>query len=238
MIRRRLGQHYLVDQTVVRMVLDKAAICPGERVLEIGTGKGALTEKLAEVSSTLEGYEIDDSNYKETLRRVGGRNVTVHLGDAFLRKPDFDVLVSSLPYSESAEFVEWISQVEYDRAVVILQKDFVQKLQSPPGNRDYRAVSAIAQISSEIELVGKIPRDAFSPPPKVDSVLVSLKPKKRMPPGQISELKRLFSLRRRVLSGALAELGLPGVARSLGARRVYSLTPDEICEICPPRRPG
>ncbi len=233
MKRRRLGQHYLVDQSVVRMIVGQAAIGPGERVLEIGTGKGVLTEKLAGVSSKLEGYEIDPDNYRETRRRAKGRNVTIHLGDAFLANPKFDVLVSSLPYSESAEFVEWISQIQYDRAIVVLQRDFVEKLQSTPGNREYRAVSAIAQISSEFKMVKAIRRSAFGPPPKVDSVLVSITPKNRMSATQISDVKRLFSLRRRVVSAALAELGFPSPRQEYGTRRVYSLTPDEICEICP-----
>ena len=132
MKRRRLGQHYLVDESVVKRMVSLAGINVGERVLEIGTGRGALTVKLARVATSLEGYEVDPENCALTEAAVGGK-VRIHLADAFEASPEFDVLVSSLPYSRSAAFVEWISKPRYDRAVVILQEDFVRKITAPPG---------------------------------------------------------------------------------------------------------
>ncbi len=159
MKRRRLGQHYLVDAEVVARMVDGAGIRPGEKVLEIGTGKGVVTKALAGLGAEVEAFEVDRENYAETLRALGEASVRVHLGDAFEQRPTFDVLVSSLPYSESSRFVEWISGLEYDRAVVLLQEDFVRKLLAPPGSRDYKAVSALAQISSKAVVLSKVGRD-------------------------------------------------------------------------------
>ncbi len=232
MKRHSLGQHYLVDPEVVRKMISSARLEGHESVLEIGTGRGVLTEELVGLCSKLDGYEIDPENYRETLARVGGKNASIHLADVFKERPLFDVLVSSLPYSRSLDFIEWISQAEYDRAVVLLQEDFVRKILSPPGSRDYRAVSAMAQISSRIRVVERVGRDAFQPPPKVSSVLASIQPKVRLSEQQVLCIKRLFSLRRKEVASALALLGMADSRRGYGRRRVYSLAPEEVYEIC------
>lgn len=235
MKRRRLGQHYLVDGQTIRNLIDLARIKPTEKVLEIGTGKGALTRHLAVVCGTLEAYEVDEENYLATSKSVKAENVVVHLGDVFRQRPRFDVLVSSLPYSESATFVEWLAVAVFDRAVVVLQRDFVDKLLTPPGSRDYRAVSAIAQISCEIHQLARVRRDAFSPPPRVDSVVASFTPRFRMTEEEISNVKRLFSLRRRQIDSALAEVGIENDGQGYGHRRVYSLSPLEVHRLCLPK---
>ncbi|MGD0477244.1 MAG: rRNA adenine N-6-methyltransferase family protein [Nitrososphaerales archaeon] len=232
MSRQRLGQHYLTDRRVVDKIIASANIQPDERVLEIGTGRGVLTRELMRLGAGLEAYEVDRGNRTATLEVLGAARAIIHLGDAFKETPCFDVLVSSLPYSRSATFVEWISQVEYDRAVVLLQEDFVHKALAAPGTRDYRAMSAIAQISSEIEVLMKVGRESFLPPPKVNSLLISVKPKRRMAGAEISKVKLLFSLRRRQVVSAMAKLGMAQPETDYGKRRVYSLTPEEVLEIC------
>ena len=231
MRRRKLGQHYLVDPEVIEEMVSAAEIRPSESVVEIGTGRGALTERLVGLGKSLEGYEVDSGNYQKTLAKVGKGRATLHLADAFEARPTFDVLVSSLPYSRSLDFVEWISQRKYDRAVVLLQEDFVDKLLSPPGSRDYRAVSAIAQISSSIMEIGRVSRAAFDPPPRVNSLLLSVRPILSLSEPEIVRIKRLFSLRRREVSSVLAELKMKPEPR-YGRRRVYSLSPQEVHGIC------
>jgi 16S rRNA (adenine1518-N6/adenine1519-N6)-dimethyltransferase len=231
MKRRRLGQHYLVDGGVVESMVRHAQIEKGDRVLEIGTGRGVLTGKLTGLGKSLEAYEVDEQNYEATKASLSGVRVSLHLGDGFEARSKFDVLVSSLPYSESATFVKWLARSSYKRAVVVLQEDFVDKITTPPGSRDYRAISAISQISSEARVIEKVGRQAFSPPPKVNSVVVMFLPKRRIREQEVANVQRLFSLRRRKVDSALSELemGSPG---TFGDRRVYSLTPDEVHGIC------
>jgi 16S rRNA (adenine1518-N6/adenine1519-N6)-dimethyltransferase len=232
MRRRRLGQHYLVDGNVVRQMLEVASIQDDEKVLEIGTGRGVLTIELARLGRSFEGYEIDRENYEATVKLVGD-GLRIHLGDAFGHRPRFDVLVASLPYSRSSAFVEWLSQLPYHRAVVLLQEDFVRKAVAQPGSRDYRAVSAISQLSSSMQVVGRVARNSFSPPPRVNSVIVLVRPLSRLSSAEISNVKRLFSLRRRTVTSALAELGMAG--EGYGSRRVYSLLPAEVHALCAPK---
>jgi 16S rRNA (adenine1518-N6/adenine1519-N6)-dimethyltransferase len=158
MKRRRLGQHYLVDDREIEKILEFARIKATERVLEIGTGQGALTKKLSGLGASFLGYEVDEENYEVTLGAVRGTGAEIVRADAFGQGPKFDVLVASLPYSESASFVRWLSGRKFDRAVVVLQKDFLEKITAAPGERDYRGISAVSQIAFEVEVLGKVGR--------------------------------------------------------------------------------
>ena len=231
MKRRSLGQHYLVDPEVISRVVELAEIRPSDRVLEIGTGKGALTRELAGLGAGFEGYEVDKRNYEETLAAVRENEASVYLGDAFEQRRSFDVLVSSLPYSESARFIGWLCGADFERAVVVLQEDFVRKITARPGARDYRGISALAQIAFDIRMKEKVNRRSFSPQPRVNSVIVSFSPKLLVSEAEAANVMRLFSLRRRQVDSALTELGMEG-AGGYGRRRVYSLTPEEVHELC------
>lgn len=235
MKRRSLGQHYLVDPGVIHTIVELAQIRPSDRVLEIGTGKGALTRELAGLGARFEGYEVDRRNYDETIASVKESEAQIHLGDAFKQWPSFDVLVSSLPYSESARFIEWICGADFERAIVVLQEDFVRKIMAHPGARDYRGISALAQIAFDIKVLEKVNRKSFSPQPRVNSVIVLFTPKLLVSEAEAAKVMRLFSLRRRQVDSALSELGMEG-AGGHGRRRVYSLTPEEVLELC--RVPG
>lgn len=226
--RRSLGQHYLVDGSVVDLIVRASGIQPGERVLEIGTGKGALTLRLGELSTHLEAFEVDETNFAAT-KALGIRGLRLHLADVFATSPDFDVLVSSLPYSESSNFVEWLSGTTYDRAVVVLQKDFVEKLMSKPGVDKYRALSVISQISSVIKVIRVIGRESFSPPPKVFSVVAEIRPRAKLSRAQTRFIKLLFSQRRRKLSTAFKNLNLETgpIGGELLVKRVQDVSPLE-----------
>ena len=233
--RRSLGQHYLIDPSVIRLMVETSGVREHERLLEIGTGRGVLTRELGGLLSRhFEAFELDEDNYVAT-RELGITGLDLHLGDAFSERPVFDVLVSSLPYSESSNFVEWLSKLRYDRAVVMLQKDFVEKLMAKPGSDRYRAVSVISQLSSEISIVRDVGRESFDPPPRVSSVLVTMRPRAVITPHRIRIIKMLFSQKRKTLTGAMRRLGLrrrrrsmPEVGPELRSQRVQKLSVGEI----------
>jgi 16S rRNA (adenine1518-N6/adenine1519-N6)-dimethyltransferase len=114
---------------------------------------------------------------------------------------------------------------------VLLQEDFVEKITAPPGARNYRGISALTQISFDVNILDKVGAKSFSPSPKVSSAMVSFVPRLRIPRAEASEIMRLFSLRRRQIDSALAELGMRG-GGGHGKRRVYSLGPEEVHELC------
>jgi len=230
-----LGQHYLTDPAVVSSMIGLAAIQHGERVLEIGTGRGALTRRLVGLTASLEGYEIDKESYEELKRELGSASLALHNGDAFKSSQEFDVLLSSLPYSESSHFVEWLSRRRYDRAVVLLQRDFATKITAPPGSPFYRAVSVISQASANVEIVSDVGRSSFAPPPRVNSCLVTMKWRRSLSGEQTAMIKRIFSQKRRTVKAALKSLGLaaPASAPALEENvplqcRVNSLRPESV----------
>ncbi len=226
--RRALGQHYLTDSSVAERMVDLAAIERRHRVLEIGTGRGALTARLAGLSDHLEAFELDEGNYLVT-RESGLDGVELHLGDAFAESREFDILVSSLPYSESSRFVEWLSRHRYERAVVLLQRDFVDKLLTKPGQDAYRAISVISQLSAEVRPDLLVPRGCFVPQPRVSSVVVVMTPRSTLSPGEIGLVKKLFSQRRRKLVSALKQLhlGFKNLDAGRLSTRVQDLSPSD-----------
>jgi 16S rRNA (adenine1518-N6/adenine1519-N6)-dimethyltransferase len=214
-------------------MLALARIRPGERVLEIGTGRGALTRELARVVPGLVGYELDKESF-EALKGELPPDVSLHHGDAFTASPEFDVLLSSLPYSESSNAVEWLARRRYDRAVLLLQRDFAEKLTAVPGSPSYRAVSVISQVSSETKIVSYVPRDSFDPPPRVNSCIVTTRFVRTLTDAEILMIKRIFSQRRKTVKAALRSLGLEPPPSALEDRdvllqcRVGSLRPDSV----------
>ena len=233
MRRKRLGQHYLIDEDVVRRMVSLAEVAPTDRVLEIGTGRGELTRHLVRLGAGFEGYEIDRENHAATMVALKGTGGRVHLADAFKQAPRFDVLVSSIPYSESSSFVLWLSGMDFERSVVLLQEDFARKLTASPGDRDYRGISALAQVAFDIRIEGRVDRRSFAPQPRVNSSVALILPRRRVSKDEASRVIRLFSLRRRRVDSALAELGMKW-GHPQGERRVNSLTPEEVHEICGP----
>jgi len=232
--RHALGQHYLNDPAVADRIIGLAKVRPGEHVLEIGTGRGALTKKLVRLTDYVEGYEIDKDNYEQLEQEIGG-SAKLNNRDAFDSSPDFDVLVSTLPYSESSRFVEWLSQRFYNRAIVVVQRDFAKKITAAPGSEAYRAVSVISQVSAEVKIVGDVYRDSFDPPPRVNSCIVTMRWHRTLTPEQTAMIKRIFSQKRKTVKAALNSLGLeaPPSAPAPGQNdllqcRVGSLRPESV----------
>ncbi len=231
--RKRLGQHYLVDDGVVKWILQEISGGEKQRILEIGTGRGTLTYELCRITRNLQAYEIDRANYELTKKIVEGFPwVKLEFGDAFSEETEFDVLISSLPYSESSRFVEWLSLKSFSKAIVILQEDFVSKLMARPGGRNYRAISVIAQCSFMMEVVKRIERSSFEPQPRVNSLLVAIRPTARLDGDVIAMIKKLFSVKKRKLGAALKVLRMSskGIASDL-ERRVYEMEPNELREV-------
>jgi 16S rRNA (adenine1518-N6/adenine1519-N6)-dimethyltransferase len=232
--RKKLGQHYLIDIDTISKIIEIATIKKNERVLEIGTGKGALTSELSKTEAQIEAYEIDRKNYlftKEKIRNI--RSIRLHHKDAFKVNPQFDVLVASLPYSRSSTFIEWLSKQDYDRVIVVLQEDFVRKITSHPGTKNYRAISIISQISSQVDIKGRIGRSSFYPQPKVNSFIVMVKLKLRLSNFEILMIKKLFSLKRKKLKTALKnlDLNITYMTSEELEQRIWLMPSDKIYEI-------
>ncbi len=213
--RRRisLGQHMLASDLAADKLVAVCNLSRGERVLEIGTGLGILTRRLAEKSAFVKSFEIDDHFYEFAKKSLSTyQNVEVVKGDAFEHELDevFDICVTSLPYSQSLRFVRWLALNcrFFKRSVVIVQLEFANKLVSDPGIPSYRAISVVAQISFEIQKLFPIGKTDFDPPPRVASQVLGLSLNDRLEQpffnkNSIHVLDQLFSFRGRRLSSAV-----------------------------------
>ncbi len=241
--RHRLGQHILNSDSVALRLVDSAKLRSSDTVLEIGTGTGEVTKFIAPLVAKVVSYEVDGSLIEiATKRMAGSSNVDLVQLDPFKLKggiPKFDVCISSLPYSKSRKFVGWISlqAQEVRLASVILQDDFVRKLLAAPGDKNYRAVTVLAQTAFEIEIVGQVAADCFDPPPTVLSAIVTFVPRKGIDhqlidPPLLQGLEWLFSFRGRLLRAALKGSRFDRARKNLPAellsRRIECLSPDSI----------
>ncbi len=235
----------LISERTAERIVSSAEISKTDAVLEIGTGQGILTRLLSQISHQVDSYEIDGELFTSSARALSSyKNLKIVLGDAFKSTniPQFDVCVTSLPYSQSVRFIKWLAlrSGTFRSATAVVQSEFASKLCSETSRSSYRAVTVLAQLSFDIERLFEIDRDEFRPRPKVRSAVVRFRPRKdtRQPffnEQRITSLNCLFSFRRKLVARALK--GMMGKEQSLKidgkilGKRVESLTPEEFAFI-------
>ncbi|NWG30552.1 MAG: 16S rRNA (adenine(1518)-N(6)/adenine(1519)-N(6))-dimethyltransferase RsmA [Rhodocyclaceae bacterium] len=220
--RKRFGQNFLVSPGVVRKIVAAIAPRPGDTVIEIGPGLGALTGPLLEKLDHLHVVEIDRDLIAHLQTRFPPERLTIHEGDAL--RFDFGALkgagplkiVGNLPYNIStpllfhlARFADQVAEMHF-----MLQKEVVDRMVALPGSADYGRLSVMLQYRFRMERLFVVPPGAFDPPPKVDSAIVRLIPKK-LGAGETARDEALFgrlvatafSQRRKMLRNTLQDFG-------------------------------
>lgn len=248
--RHRLGQHFLTDVRVLERQLRYAELAPTDTVLEIGPGLGVLTQRLRDRVQKVIAVELDPHMIEELRRRgLEDENVTLVHGDAaqldYTRLGPFNKVVANLPYSASSPITFQLLRLKFERAVLMYQLEFAERLVANQDSSNYGRLSAARAYFADAEILERVPRGAFSPPPDVSSALVLLRPHATAPfpvgsPDSYLELLRIvFSTRRKTLRATLrkqhAELGygqhdVEAVLAALGVadRRPEEMTPAEL----------
>jgi len=221
--RRLLGQHTLVDNDILSKILDRAEINKKDIVFEVGTGNGILTAELCKRANKVISCEVDSELVKKAQKFLKYNNLVLINGDGFKTEYDFDVFVSNLPYSKSRTAIEWLAERDFDRAIVMVQKEFAEKLTARDGS-NYRAVSALAQYCFDIEQVMHVNKNSFYPKPKVDSILLKITKKRRVSKDTIRSLKLLFSFRGKRVGSVARKFKID---KNLNDKRVERLSPEE-----------
>jgi 16S rRNA (adenine1518-N6/adenine1519-N6)-dimethyltransferase len=225
--RRFLGQHFLISNSVAKTIVDLADITKEDVVLEIGTGKGILTPYLCEKAKKVFSVEKDPKLYtkaKENFSKIS--NLALEKGDAFDMNFDFDVFVSNLPYSQSRNAIEWLVQRKFSHAIVMVQKEFAQKLLAKEGTTR-RAVGVLASYSMKITKLLDVSKTNFSPPPKIDSVVIRLDQKRQVTKEMVHKVNNLFSYKRKTIRHIARQFGVQVDSDS----RLQDLSDGEIVEI-------
>jgi len=225
--RRSLGQHFLISESITKSIVDYADITKKDTVLEIGTGKGILLPFLCHVAKKVISVETDKELYSEALKKFSNfSNLELIQGDGFKLDLEFTILVSNLPYSESRRAIEWLIQRKYTRAVIMVQKEFAEKLMANQG-KNRKAITVLVNHCAKIERLMDVKKSHFSPPPKVDSVVLRLTKTHQISKDLIKTVNRLFSYRRKTIHNISKEFGISIDSN----KRLEDLTNGEIIKL-------
>ncbi|GAB2791231.1 16S rRNA (adenine(1518)-N(6)/adenine(1519)-N(6)) -dimethyltransferase RsmA [Halomonas shantousis] len=250
--RKRFGQNFLRDAGIISRIVRAIRPRPGERLVEIGPGQGALTEPLLDSAGQLEVVELDrDLIPGLRVQFFNYPGFVIHEGDAL--KFDFAALaaegegqplrvVGNLPYNISTPLIFHLLETRgaiHDMHFM-LQKEVVERLAAEPGGADWGRLSIMAQYACRVESLFIVPPEAFTPRPKVESAIVRLIPHAELPYPAHDEalfatlVREAFGQRRKTLrnnlkgrieADALEQLGIdPG-------RRPQTLTVEEMVRI-------
>ena len=258
-VRKRFGQHFLHDPAVIGRIIDAVAPQPGERVVEVGPGRGALTWKLLERAKALDVIEID-RDLAEALRidRRAGAGLNVHVEDVL--RVDFGLLrgagpalriVGNLPYNISTPLM--FRLLEQRAAIAdmhfMLQKEVVDRMAAQAGDDAYGRLTVMLAAYSEVQHLFDVGPGAFQPRPKVWSAIVRLRPstQPRFEFGSDPALRRIvsaaFSHRRKTLRNGLKGLLSGAEIENCGidpGARPETLTPAQFgrLALCHERNPS
>ena len=248
--RKRFGQHFLHDRAVVRSIVDAIAPRPGELIVEIGPGRGALTFPLLASGCELHVVEID-RDLAASLREQTAHypNLIVHEADALkldlahVAPPPRPLRVTgNLPYNISTPLLFRLLAAlpRITDMHLMLQREVVDRMVSPPGTRAYGRLSVMVQLDCEVERVLRVGSSAFSPAPRVESAVVRLCPRPRTTLDPASRdrfaaiIRSCFSKRRKTLRNALRGLCDEPVIAAAGLDpqvRPEMLTIDEFIDL-------
>lgn len=233
--RKRFGQNFLQDATIIQRIVDAVEPAPGDCVVEIGPGLGALTAPLLSRVSRLHVVELDrDLVARLTERGHDPEHLTVHQADALTF--DFEALhrreaseapfkiVGNLPYNISTPLIlRLLQQIRSNsRWIFMLQEEVVDRLVAEPGCKDYGRLSVMVQYHCAVDKLFTVSNQAFYPVPKVQSAVVALKPHAVVPyPARdfsvFSQLvQKAFNQRRKTLQNSLKGVISPDLWTTLG----------------------
>ncbi len=212
--KKQLGQHFLVDENILRVIERLAELAPSDVVLEIGPGRGILTRFLAQRVDLVHAVEIDRTLEQYLPKQP---NVLVHWGDALsldlgALAPMPGKLVANLPYNVATpivvESLDGLPSIE--RWCVMVQREVADRFFARPGTKAYGAVSVLVQLATERTGWHPVTREVFRPRPNVESALVAFR-RTKLPPNWAS-VKRIveagFAHRRKTLPNSLALSGV------------------------------
>ena len=207
--RQLLGQHFLISQPTAKSIVDFAEITKKDTVLEIGTGRGILIPYLCETAKKVISVEKDKELYSQALEKFSNfSNLTLKQGDGFKTDFDFTIFISNLPYSESRKAIEWLSQKKFSHGIIMVQKEFAEKLVAEPGSKNHKAITVLANHCAEIKHLMDVKRSDFSPQPKVKSVVLKLIKRQQISKDLVNTVNKLFSYRRKTVHNVAKQFGI------------------------------
>ena len=220
--RKRFGQHFLTDESILEAIVAAIGISPSDSLIEIGPGRGALTQYLLPLVRRLDVIEIDRdlaAYLQQHYQSVD--KLTIHNADVLhfdwesvLPSQPLKRIVGNLPYNITTPLLfklfDWSSRIRDMH--FLLQKEVVERLTALPGSHNYSRLTVMAQYHAQLTMLLTVDANAFTPPPRVESAFVRIVPYPA-PPVQAQDLnvfaevvREAFSHRRKTLANSLRKL--------------------------------
>ncbi|MBQ2870391.1 ribosomal RNA small subunit methyltransferase A [bacterium] len=231
--KKRLGQNFLVDGSVIDFIIDNANLSKDDTVVEIGPGAGFVTERLVQEAGTVHAIELDEDAV-EVIKKINTNNLNIIHNDVL--KVDFEQfgknlkIVANIPYYITSPILaHLLGEIDdlnnknrncIDEIILMVQYEVAQRLVATEASpsKQYGLLTILAQFYSDVEIIKKVPSKCFFPRPKVDSALVKFKVKKS-PLIQCEDykffrkvLKAAFAARRKNIKNCLTNAGFDKAA--------------------------
>ncbi len=252
--RKRFGQHFLTNENVLEKIVDAFAPVEGQCILEIGSGGGALTERLLDCVTHISVVELDRDLVAKLKRKYARNRLTVIEDDIL----NFNIesmwssnqsghgqktlrVIGNLPYNISTPLLfHLLKSIDHiNDMLFMLQKEVAQRLSALPGSKTYGRLSVMAALELECQCLFDVPPQAFAPPPKVESTVIRLIPKPAT--RQIHDRSRLneivklaFCQRRKTLRNSLQQQVTERQFKNAdidASQRVENLTVDQFIRL-------
>lgn len=232
---KRFGQVLLKNVSIAEFEVRSLDVFPDCRVLEIGGGEGVLTELLLEKDVNLDCVEPDGRFVEFLSQRFSkyleiGRLRIIKRSFLDIEPGKYDRIIGNIPYHISSDIIFSLSRFEFEHAVLMVQKDFAERMIALPGQEGYSRLSVNCSYRFDTKIVRIVSRDDFNPVPKVDSAVIILKPKRvelGIEPKLLDDiLVKLFSNRRKMVGTVIKEC-----PEGLKEKRPGELTLDDFISV-------
>ena len=181
-VRKSLGQHFLNDRRILTRIVDGLYPAGDETVVEIGPGRGAMTDLLKDRARSVVAIEYDRALAAMLRERYAGSNVRVVEADVLQTNLGAEAggpyaLIGNVPYYITTPILfHALQPPRATRAVYLVQREVAERMRTDPGSKEYGALSVNLQALARVELLFRVPAGAFQPPPKVESAVVRVTP--------------------------------------------------------------
>ena len=209
--KKKFGQNFLVDRYYISKIINEINPKEESTILEIGPGKGAITEPILKKINHISVVEIDPDMIKILKHKISTKNISIlaedvlGINDEFFKK--FNKIIGNLPYYIATEIILKLTKIYSSSSELyfMVQKEVAERITAKPSNKSFGRLSVILQYYFDAELLFELPPVAFSPQPKITSAFIRLTRKKRVSPKVIDEdsfeqiIKIAFSQKRKTI---------------------------------------
>ena len=209
--KKKFGQNFLVDRYFISRIVNEINPKEGNNILEIGPGKGAITEPILKKTNHISVVEIDPDMIKILKHKISTKNISIlaedvlGINDEFFEK--FNKIIGNLPYYIATEIILKLTKIYSSSSELyfMVQKEVAERITAKPSSKSFGRLSVILQYYFDTELLFELPPEAFSPQPKITSAFIRLIRKKRVSPKVINKdnfeqiVKIAFSQKRKTI---------------------------------------